>query len=90
MANKSPEEIVDLVDRELAAYHSCPFCNLYNTHQPACIYLLHKGNVDAKRAGKVSAKAEQKEPIKEAETEIKADEGDEDNQALLDAMKPKK
>lgn len=95
MANESPEQIVEKVEAALADSQACPYCGLYDgTHQVTCTYLLHKGDVDAKRdSGRNKAvktsKDKEDEPIKEESVKEEKTESIEEKE-LLEKMKPKK
>lgn len=83
MANKSPKQIVEEVELARAESRPCPYCQLYDgTHLVNCVYLLHKGNVDAKESKAVVETSE-----------VSTDETDESEkiatEELLDKMKPK-
>jgi len=93
--DKSPEEIVDEVERELAFSRPCPYCRLYDgTHQVTCTYLLHKGNVDAARnvSSKTSKSAVDEGSSEQEKGKEEAPEKGIDPSAakLLEQMKPKK
>lgn len=96
MTNESPEQIVDKVEAALADSHACPYCGLYDgTHTVTCVYLLHKGDVDAKRntrGHKAVKTSEDKasEPVKEESAEETKTASKDDNAELLEKMKPKK
>lgn len=84
---KTPNEIVELVERELAEWRPCPFCQMYNSHAADCAYLFHKGNVDAG-----NEKSETKATVQTSE--VSADVADESKavastEELLDKMKKK-
>jgi hypothetical protein len=89
--DQNPEEVVDATEQALAASQPCPYCGLWDgTHLVTCEYLKHKGNVDAKRRGRLpkavkSPAKEEKEPAKEESGEEEKGEDAE----LLERMKPK-
>jgi hypothetical protein len=84
---KSPKQIVELVEQELAEYRPCPFCQMYASHAAHCIYLVHKGNVDAAKEGKeVKTTVEPSEASADVADESKAVAATEE---LLEKMKKK-
>lgn len=97
--DQTPEEIVSSAEAALANSQPCPYCGIYDgTHAANCVYLLHKGDVDAKAStGPVvtgsNKTVEVAKPVVKEPEEVKAEEPKtllEGETELLEKMKPKK